>query len=135
MQDQSAAVDRRAAARRPVASRSDRNDADERRAFLPLYTEYEVDPVLSGHDRSYNRGYYGSDENSTVYAVSDSGPKFYSRPTRTGRGAAKPGCERRPHVDLPAVTVSWNTLVYQAVIGYKGKGATTSRRSVRCSTR
>ena len=84
----------------PFASRSDRNNASVRSAFLPLYHKYKVDLVLSGHDHSYNRGYYGSNKSSTVYAVSDSGPKFYQpRPARTGlagvpRGWSAPAVPR-----------------------------------------
>lgn len=113
----------------PFASRSDRNNSAERRAFLPLYTKYKVDLVLSGHDHSYNRGYYGSSQNSTVYAVSDSGPKFYTPSSNDwGRGGATRVVSAGHTSTYQQVTVSRNTLVYQAVIGYKGKGATTSKK-------
>ena len=85
--------------------------------------------MLSGHDHSYNRGYYGQTMNSTVYAVSDSGPKFYQP---SGRDWARGGAIRvvsAGHTSTyQTVTVSDNTLVYRAVIGYKGKGATTSKK-------
>ena len=74
----------------PFASRSDRNNSGIRAAFLPLYEKYKVDLVLSGHDHSYNRGYDGN-PNSTVYAVSDSGPKFYEA---SGKDWARGGATR-----------------------------------------
>ena len=85
----------------PFASRSDRNNSAIRSAFQPLYDKYKVDPVLSGHDHSYNRGYDGS-KDSTVYAVSDSGPKFYEASTKDWtRGRRHPGGQRVAHFDLP----------------------------------
>ncbi len=86
----------------PFASRSDRNNSAIRSAFQPLYDKYKVDPVLSGHDPSYNRGYDGS-KDSTVYAVSDSGPTFYEASTKDWtRGRRHPGGQRVAHFDLPA---------------------------------
>ena len=113
----------------PFASRSDRNNSAERKAFLPLYTKYKVDLVLSGHDHSYGRGYLGSNKNSTVYAVSDSGPKFYKPSSRdwTRAGATKVATAGYTST-YQQVTVSQNTLVYKAVVGYKGKGSTTSKK-------
>lgn len=113
----------------PFASRSDRNNAAERKAFLPLYTRYKVDLVLSGHDHSYGRGYHGSNKNSTVYAVSDSGPKFYQP---SGKDWSRAGATKVVSAGYTStyqqVTVSTNTLVYRAVVGYKGKGSTTSKK-------
>ncbi len=112
----------------PFASRSDRDNAQFRSAFLPLYTRYKVDLVLSGHDHSYNRGYLGN-ENTTVYAVSDSGPKFYSP---SGLDWTRAGATRVASAGYTStyqrVTVSQNTLVYQAVVGYKGMGSTTTKK-------
>lgn len=112
----------------PFGSRVDRNNAKFRSAFLPLYTKYKVDLVLSGHDHSYNRGYLGS-KNSTVYAVSDSGPKFYAP---SGKDWSRAGATRVASAGYTStyqkITVSKNSLVYQAVVGYKGKGSTTSKK-------
>lgn len=113
----------------PFASRSDRDNSAVRQAFLPLYVKYKVDLVLSGHDHSYDRGYYGSDKNSTVYAVSDSGPKFYQPSARDWtRGGATRVVSAAYTSTYQTVTVSRNTLEYRAVIGYKGKGASTSKK-------
>ena len=112
----------------PFASRVDRNNASIRAAFLPLYEKYKVDLVLSGHDHSYNRGYDGN-PNSTVYAVSDSGPKFYEASGKDWqRGGATRVASASHTSTYQQVTVSQNTLVYQAVVGYKGKGSTTSKK-------
>lgn len=112
----------------PFASRADRNNAAVRSAFLGLYTRYKVDLVLSGHDHSYERGYY-RDRNGTVYAVSDSGPKFYAP---SSKDWARAGATRVASAGYTStyqkVTVSRNTLVYQAVVGYKGTDATTSKK-------
>jgi hypothetical protein len=112
----------------PFASRSDRNNAAIRSAFQPLYDKYKVDLVLSGHDHSYNRGYDGNN-NSTVYAVSDSGPKFYEDSSKDwARGGATRVVSASHTSTYQRVTVSEGTLVYQAVIGYKGKGSTTAKK-------
>ena len=112
----------------PFASRSDRNNAAIRSAFQPLYDKYKVDLVLSGHDHSYNRGYDGN-KNSTVYAVSDSGPKFYQASSKDWtRGGATRVVSASHTSTYQRVTVSKNTLVYQAVVGYKGKGSTTTKK-------
>lgn len=114
----------------PFASREDRNSSAVRSAFLPLYNKYRVDLVLSGHDHSYNRGYYGSDKNSTVYAVSVSGKKFYDASGRDWtRGGATPVVTASKTATYQTVTVSADTLVYKAVVAYKGKGATTGKRA------
>ena len=112
----------------PFASRSDRNNTAIRSAFQPLYDKYKVDLVLSGHDHSYDRGYDGN-KNSTVYAVSDSGPKFYEASSKDWtRGGATRVVTASHTSTYQRVTVSQNTLVYQAVVGYKGKGSTTTKK-------
>lgn len=112
----------------PFASRSDRNNAAVRSTLLPLFERYKVDLVLSGHDHSYNRGYDGN-KNSTVYAVSDSGPKFYAPSARDwSRAGATRVASAGYTSTYQRVTVSQNTLTYQAVIGYKGKGSTTTKK-------
>jgi hypothetical protein len=112
----------------PFASRSDRDNAAVRSRLLPLFERYQVDLVLSGHDHSYNRGYDGN-RNSTVYAVSDSGPKFYEPSGRDWQRAGATRVVTAGHTSTyQRVTVSQNTLTYQAVVGYKGKGSTTAKK-------
>ena len=93
----------------PFASRSDRDNSAVRSAFLPLYDKYKVDLVLSGHDHSYDRGYDGS-KNSTVYASSVSGKKFY---TASSKDWTRAGATRVVGASKTAtyqtVTVSQNT--------------------------
>lgn len=113
----------------PFASRSDRNNAKIRSALLPVYNKYRVDLVLSGHDHSYDRGYYGSNMNSTVYAVSVSGKKFYDASAKDWkRGGATRVAGAARTATYQTVTISRDKLTYQAVIGYKGKGSSTSRK-------
>ena len=84
--------------------------------------------MLSGHHHSYHRGYYRS-KNSTVYASSVSGKKFY---TASSKDWTRAGATRRVGASKTAtyqtVTVSKSTLVYRAVVGYKGKGSTTTKK-------
>lgn len=112
----------------PFASRSDRNNATVRSTLLPLFERYRVDLVLSGHDHSYNRGYDGN-KSTTVYAVSDSGPKFYEPSAKDWQRAGATRVASAGHTSTyQRVTVSQNTLTYQAVVGYKGKGSTTAKK-------
>jgi len=113
----------------PFASRPDRNNSKIRSALLPLYNKYKVDLVLSGHDHSYDRGYYGSNKNSTVYAVSVSGKKFYDASAKDwNRGGATRVAGAVQTATYQTVTVSKDSLVYRAVVGYKGKGSSTSKK-------
>ncbi|MFT4166590.1 MAG: metallophosphoesterase family protein [Microlunatus sp.] len=113
----------------PFASRSDRNNSSVRKALLPIYNKYKVDLVLSGHDHSYDRGYYGKSKNSTVYAVSVSGKKFYDASTKDWtRGGATRVAGAAHTATYQTVTVSDNTLTYRAIVGYKGKGSTTTKK-------
>ena len=112
----------------PFASRSDRNNTAVRSTLLPLFERYRVDLVLSGHDHSYNRGYDGN-KNSTVYATSDSGPKFYEPSARDWQRAGATRVVSAGHTSTyQRVTVSQTTLTYQAVVGYKGRGSTTTKK-------
>lgn len=112
----------------PFASRPDRNNSKIRKALLPIYNKYKVDLVLSGHDHSYDRGYYGS-KNSTVYAVSVSGKKFYAASAKDWkRGGATRVVGAVETATYQTVTVSKNSLIYRAVVGYKGKKSSTSKK-------
>lgn len=64
---------------------ANRDDAETRNTFLPIFDKYHVDLVLTGHDHAYARSYklrngekvpwHGK---GTVYVVSVSGSKMYS---------------------------------------------------------
>jgi len=61
-----------------------RDDKATRNAFLPLFDQYAVDLVLTGHDHAYARSHKlrnsqiaAPGEKGTVYVVSSSGPKTY----------------------------------------------------------
>lgn len=68
----------------------DRDNADVRAAWNPLFDRYKVDLVLTGHDHTYGRSGLDvpqnvatglnlqSKESGTVYVVSVSGPKMYN---------------------------------------------------------
>lgn len=113
----------------PFASRPGRNSSAVRSAFLPVYDKYKVDLVLSGHDHSYDRGYHGTNPNSTVYATSVSGKKFYTASSSDWtRSGARQVVSAAKTATYQTVTVSRNQLVYKAIVGYKSKGATTSKR-------
>jgi hypothetical protein len=64
-----------------------------------------------------------------VYAVSDSGPQFYDASAKdwTRAGATRVATASQTST-YQRVTVSQDTLVYQAVVGYKGKGSTTAKK-------
>lgn len=113
----------------PFASRPDRNNSKFRKALLPVYNKYKVDLVLSGHDHSYDRGYHGKNKNSTVYAVSVSGKKFYDASAKDWkRGGATRVAGAAHTATYQTVAVSKNKLTYRAVVGYKGKGSTTKKK-------
>lgn len=74
------------------SSASDRDNAELRAAWKPLYDRHGVDLVLQGHDHTYARGRTQNssngvnvrdDESGTVYVVSVGGRKQYEfKPTR-----------------------------------------------------
>ena len=127
-EEQPSALDGGAAARRPVRLALGPQQLRHPCGLPADLREVQVDLVLSGHDHSYNRG-YGGNKNSTVYAVSDSGQKFYkaSRKDWT-RGGATRVVSASQTATYQKVTVNQNTLVYRAVVGYKGKGSTTTKK-------
>ncbi len=96
-----------------------RDNAELRHAWQPLYDKYKVDLVLQGHDHAYLRTELRSYENvptgaaarspaGTMYVVSVSGPKMYSK------GVA-PGVRRAHNTQLyQVITVAGDELKYQA---------------------
>lgn len=60
----------------PFASRVFRTNTEVFSTILPVVEEHDVDLFLNGHDHVYTSGYHG-DPDGTVFAVSDSGPKYY----------------------------------------------------------
>lgn len=66
------------------ASARGRDNAELRKLWQPLFTRYNVDLVLQGHDHTYARGNVPTGLNQreadsgTVYVVSVSGPKMYA---------------------------------------------------------
>ena len=119
----------------PFASRSDRNNTAIRSAFQPLYDKYKVDLVLSGHDHSYNRGYDGN-KNSTVYAVSDSGPKFYEASSKdwTRGGATRVVTRRTPRRTSGSRSARTPSSTRPSS-ATRARAPRPRRRSARCSTR
>ncbi len=58
----------------------DRDNAELRAAWKPLFDKYSVDLVLQGHDHTYARGHVTVDRSenfNTLYVTSVSGPKMY----------------------------------------------------------
>ena len=102
----------------PVFSASEgRDNADQRKAWKPLFDKYAVDLVLQGHDHTYARGNnIGSGVSvrdttmGTVYVVSVSGPKQY----RLGKDRwMTRGGENTQLYQV--ITVSGDTLHYRAM--------------------
>jgi hypothetical protein len=104
----------------PFASRADRTNATVRTYLLPIIRKHDVDLVLNGHDHSYARGYVG-DPDSTVFATSVSGPKYYTTSGKDWRdhGASKI-VTARDISTYQVVDVSGSTLRYRAVVVSKG---------------
>lgn len=64
--------------------KANRDNADIRRYWMPLFDKYGVDMALQGHDHAYMRSYpvkndtvVTAPERGTVYVVTVSGTKFY----------------------------------------------------------
>ena len=96
-----------------------RDNAELRQAWQPVYDKYKVDLVLQGHDHAYLRTELRSYVNvptgaaarspaGTMYVVSVSGPKMYSK------GVAS-GVRRAHNTQLyQVITVNGDELKYQA---------------------
>lgn len=110
----------------PFASRADRTNQDVFDTILPVIEKHDVDLVLNGHDHVYSGGYHG-DPDSTVFATSDSGPKFYdiSDADWKRRGATRTAWAEETST-YQVVDVSQDTLHYRAIVATKGKGARPS---------
>lgn len=101
----------------------DRDNADVRAAWKPIFDKYKVDLVLTGHDHTYGRT--GLDipqnvatglnlqakESGTVYVVSVSGPKMYDL-NKKNREVFKRAAEDTQLYQL--ITVERDELRYEA---------------------
>ena len=110
----------------PFASRADRTNQAVFDTVLPVIEKHDVDLVLSGHDHVYSGGYHG-DPDSTVFATSDSGPKFYaiSDADWKRRGATRTAWAEQTST-YQVVDVTQDTLRYRAIVATKGAGARPS---------
>lgn len=111
----------------PFASRGDRTNSKVFSLVQPVLERHDVDLVLAGHDHSYARGFHGG-HHTTVYATSDSGPKYYSssKTDWVRRGATRV----RWGTDVSTfqiIDVRRDTLTYRAIVAAKGAHPTTSR--------
>lgn len=59
------------------STKSNRDNPRLREVFQPLFEKHKVDLVLQGHDHAYGRGARETDHHTTVYVVSNAGPKMY----------------------------------------------------------
>lgn len=59
------------------STKSNRDNPQLRKVFQPLFEKHKVDLVLQGHDHAYGRGNRETDGHTTVYVVSNAGPKMY----------------------------------------------------------
>lgn len=115
---------------------SGRNNPEWRAAFLPIFQEQDVDLVLSGHDHTYGRGFLDADATGTdgvtsgpVFAVSNSGPKYYSlAPDETNVWLANGATQVRKFEQtsfVQGIRVTPDTLEYEAIVAQKGTGSST----------
>jgi len=59
------------------STKSNRDNPRLREIFQPLFEKHKVDLVLQGHDHAYGRGVKENKGHSSVYVVSNAGPKMY----------------------------------------------------------
>ena len=107
----------------PFASRAGRTSAAVFDTVLPVIEEHDVDLVLNGHDHVYSSGYRG-DPDSTVFATSVSGPKYYDPSVADWE---RRGATRTRWADdistYQLVDVTEDTLRYRSIVASKGAGA------------
>lgn len=110
----------------PFASRADRTNSAVFSTVLPVIEKHDVDLVLSGHDHVFSSGHRG-DPDSTVFATSVSGPKYYeiSRADWDRRGATRARWAERIST-YQVVDVAEDTLRFRSIVASKGSGATPS---------
>lgn len=110
----------------PYAARPERTNPEVRKLWGPIFEQYGVDLVLSGHDHSYARGQRRA--GGPVYVVSVSGPKFYGT---TDADWSEHGAELAVAAARTAtyqvVTIDGATLHYRAVVAPGGAHASTDR--------
>lgn len=108
------------------AARPGRTNPEVRKVWGPIFEEYGVDLVLTGHDHSYARGQRRPD--GPVYVASVSGPKFY--PTTDAdwsRHRADLAVSAARTATYQVVTIDGSTLRYRAVVAPAGADASTDR--------
>ncbi|WP_311210430.1 MULTISPECIES: metallophosphoesterase family protein [unclassified Aeromicrobium] len=110
----------------PFASRADRTNSAVFSTVLPVIEKHDVDLVLSGHDHVFSSGHRG-DPDSTVFATSVSGPKYYeiSRADWDRRGATRARWAERIST-YQVVDVAADTLRFRSIVASKGSGSTPS---------
>ncbi|WP_370200670.1 metallophosphoesterase [Aeromicrobium sp.] len=107
----------------PFASRVYRTNTEVFSTILPVVEKHDVDLFLNGHDHVYTSGYHG-DPDATVFAVSDSGPKYYqiSGEDWTRRGATRTRWAKQVST-YQVVDVGPDVLHYRAVVAANGAAA------------
>ncbi|MFF3031363.1 metallophosphoesterase [Streptomyces rubiginosohelvolus] len=118
-----------------------RDEKPVRGAWLPVFQRNDIDLVLMGHDHVYARGYVNADATDTpgvttgpVYAVAMAGPKYYELSPAddnvwTRNGATQ--VARAAHTStFQGITVSKDTIRYEAVIGAKWDDRSTTDKEV-----
>ncbi|MET4674061.1 GH92 family glycosyl hydrolase [Streptomyces sp. PvR018] len=118
-----------------------RDEKPIRDAWLPVFQRHDIDLVLMGHDHVYARGYVNADATKTpgvttgpVYAVAMAGPKYYELSPAddnvwTRNGATQ--VARAAHTStFQGITVSKDTIRYEAVIGAKWDDRSTTDKEV-----
>jgi 3',5'-cyclic AMP phosphodiesterase CpdA len=106
------------------SSASDRDNAELRAAWKPIYDRHGVDLVLQGHDHTYARGRTRNvsdgvnlrdDETGVVYVVSVGGRKQYQfKPTRWDNYEAELDRRAENTQLFQVIRVAGDTLIFQA---------------------
>ncbi|MDN5851571.1 MAG: metallophosphoesterase family protein [Actinomycetia bacterium] len=114
------------------ASTHDRDTRAQRSAWLRILERQGADLVLQGHDHVYARGYLrrradaaAKPRKSPMYAVSDSGGKYYSMDNGhdwTSHGARRVKAAEKV-TTYQVIRVTPRALTYRSIVSAKGKGA------------
>jgi 3',5'-cyclic AMP phosphodiesterase CpdA len=100
------------------SSGGNRENAEVRSAWTPLFDKYHVDMVLQGHDHAYLRTYplragqrVPSPQEGTVYVISVSGTRMYAQEKHDYTEFGMSNVATFQVLDIP---MSGNRLVYRA---------------------